>query len=213
MTHQTLLVIDFGSQYTQLIARRVREARVYCEIIPYDRASAPSDPAALRGIILSGGPASVYDPGAPRLPHWLPSTEVPVLAICYGMQLIAHEMGGLVQRAEQREYGRARIRVNEPDHDMFRGLSDSLDVWIRQSHFLGNSGGQIGNSSRVARALREIGVDDQHVVIEDNPRAVGRNFSHMVALPEEDSGRERDSLRAAAIRDSREPGDQEVRSL
>ena len=127
---QYIAVIDFGSQYTQLIARRVREARVYCEIIPHDSTDPVRDLGALKGVILSGGPASVYDPGAPRLPSWLTEAEVPILAICYGMQLIAHEMGGSVQRADRREYGRARIRVSEPDHDLFRGVADTLDVWM-----------------------------------------------------------------------------------
>ncbi len=127
---QYVAVVDFGSQYTQLIARRVREARVYCEIVPHDSPSAPRDRNALKGVILSGGPASVYDSGAPTLPTWLSGIDVPVLAICYGMQLIAHEMGGLVLRAERREYGRARIQVREPDHDLFRGLPESLDVWM-----------------------------------------------------------------------------------
>src|SRR5205823_1883240 len=119
-------VVDFGSQYTQLIARRIREAHVYCEILPHDRG--PRDFGSLKGVILSGGPASVYDPGAPRLPTWLREADVPVLSICYGMQLIAHEEGGAVERAAHREYGPARIRVAESDHDLFRGLPDSLDV-------------------------------------------------------------------------------------
>ena len=127
---QYVAVIDFGSQYTQLIARRIREARVFCEIIPHDAPGSSPDSSALKGVILSGGPASVYDPGAPRLPAWLRDSDLPVLAICYGMQLLAHELGGLVQRAERREYGRALIHVSAPDHDLFRGLSDSLEVWM-----------------------------------------------------------------------------------
>jgi GMP synthase (glutamine-hydrolysing) len=127
---QYVAVIDFGSQYTQLIARRIREAHVYCEIIPHNAPVPPRDRQALKGVVLSGGPASVYDPGAPRLPTWLQEYETPVLAICYGMQLIAHELGGIVQRAERREYGRAQIQVSAPDHELFRGLSDHLDVWM-----------------------------------------------------------------------------------
>ena len=127
---QYVAVIDFGSQYTQLIARRVREARVFCEIVPHNTPVAPSDIDSLKGVILSGGPASVYDPGAPRLPTWLRHIEVPVLAICYGMQLMAHELGGSVQRADRREYGPARIRINDPNHEVFRGLADDLDVWM-----------------------------------------------------------------------------------
>src|SRR5207245_8900253 len=94
------------------------------------RGRPPRDFGSLKGGLLAGAPASVYDPGAPRLPTWLRDTDVPVLAICYGMQLIAHEEGGAVQRADHREYGPARIRVTENDHDLFRGLPESLDVWM-----------------------------------------------------------------------------------
>lgn len=130
LSHEYVAILDFGSQYTQLIARRAREARVYCEILPPTAGPAEVDLSRLKGVVLSGGPASVYDPGAPSLPAWLDSVQVPILAICYGMQLLAHQGGGRVKRAERREYGRAQVRVVERDHPLFAGLPDALDVWM-----------------------------------------------------------------------------------
>jgi GMP synthase (glutamine-hydrolysing) len=123
-------IVDFGSQYTQLIARRVREAHVYCEILPENAPAAMIASRNLKGIILSGGPASVYDANAPRLPAWLANAGVPILAICYGMQLIAHEWGGRVRPAERREFGPARVRVGEASHPIFASIPETLDVWM-----------------------------------------------------------------------------------
>ena len=100
---QRIVIVDFGAQYTQLIARRVREAKVFCEVVPY---STPlSDIAAKEpvGVLLSGGPASVLDADAPRIDPAIYTLGVPVLGICYGMQLTAHTLGGVVERAAQRE--------------------------------------------------------------------------------------------------------------
>jgi GMP synthase (glutamine-hydrolysing) len=126
-----VVVLDFGSQYSQLITRRVRECGVYCELTPYD---APwSDIAALhpKGVILSGGPASVYDEGAPQLPDWVLEQKLPVLGICYGMQLLARAFGGRVSPAARREYGLAEIEVNQDAASpLFAGLPNKLSVWM-----------------------------------------------------------------------------------
>lgn len=123
------LILDFGSQYTQLIARRVRELKVYCEIHPYNRSLAFIKGFNPTGIILSGGPASVYDEGAPTLGLEVLDLQVPVLGICYGMQILTHCLQGTVQRASKREYGRASIRIRN-ESPLFTGMGDELDVWM-----------------------------------------------------------------------------------
>jgi GMP synthase (glutamine-hydrolysing) len=107
----SLVILDFGSQYSQLIARRIREAQVYCELFPFD--ATPEQVLALqpKGFILSGGPASVYEPGAPRLPAYVAESALPVLGICYGMQLMTHALGGRVAGSTEREYGPAEVDV------------------------------------------------------------------------------------------------------
>jgi GMP synthase (glutamine-hydrolysing) len=127
--HQTILVLDFGGQYTQLIARRVRESRVYCEILPFD---VPLEEIRRRqpiGIILSGGPQSVFGEGAALAPAELFALGVPVLGICYGMQVIAHVLGGEVEPATKREYGRAEITITDAGC-LFAGLGAQETVWM-----------------------------------------------------------------------------------
>jgi GMP synthase (glutamine-hydrolysing) len=126
-SHERVLVVDFGSQYAQLIARRVREQKVYAELVP--PAKALDRVSGSKGVILSGGPASVYEKGAPRVDPALFSAGVPVLGICYGMQLMAHAMGGKVEPSARREYGPATAVVTDAD-GLFRGLPRSLDVWM-----------------------------------------------------------------------------------
>jgi GMP synthase (glutamine-hydrolysing) len=126
---EKLLVLDFGSQYTQLIARRVRELNVYCEIHPFNRSLSFVRNFNPKGIILSGGPASVYDEGAPRIDAELLTLNVPVLGICYGMQVLTLRLGGAVARAGRREYGRASIAIVEKS-PLFDGLEETLDVWM-----------------------------------------------------------------------------------
>lgn len=126
-----IVVLDFGSQYSQLITRRVREANVYCQMLPFDTPAAEALALAPRGIILSGGPNSVYEVGAPQLPAWVLESGLPVLGICYGMQLLARALGGVVAAAQHREYGPASIvTAPGPDAGIFAGLPEELDVWM-----------------------------------------------------------------------------------
>ncbi len=126
----SVVVLDFGSQYSQLIVRRVREARVYCELVPCDAPWGEVEPLAPRGFILSGGPASVYGPGARLAPDYVWRSGLPVLGICYGMQLMAHQLGGEVAPAVACEYGPADLDVLELDHPLFAGLPFILSVWM-----------------------------------------------------------------------------------
>jgi len=128
-----ILILDFGSQYTQLIARRVREANVYCEIHPFHLALEKIRHLKPEGIILSGGPASVYQADAPRVEDRLFSLPVPFLGICYGMCLINQSAGGEVARAERREYGPAELVVDD-DADLFHGFPNNGTVRVWMSH-------------------------------------------------------------------------------
>ena len=124
-----IAVIDFGSQYTQLIARRIRELGVYSEVYPHDGAAEHINQHQPAGYVLSGGPSSVYESGAPQLPQFLLESERPILGICYGMQLLTAALGGVVAAAREKEYGPAAIS-HQPLSPLFDGLDRELQVWM-----------------------------------------------------------------------------------
>jgi len=126
---EKVLVLDFGSQYAQLIARRVRQQHVYCEIVRHNVSLERLRELAPKGLILSGGPASVYDAGAPRCDEGVFHLGIPVLGICYGMQLLCQAFRGEIRSLPHREYGRARCRVLEAD-ELLAGLPEECDVWM-----------------------------------------------------------------------------------
>src|SRR2546423_6068876 len=123
-----VLVLDCGGQYAQLIARRVREARVYSELVPHSISAAEARSRRPRALVLSGGPASVYAANAPRVDPELFSLGVPTLGICYGMQLMAQELGGAVERTGISEVGKTEARA-EPDSALFAGLPEEQTGW------------------------------------------------------------------------------------
>jgi len=131
MQHELILILDFGSQYTQLIARRVREQGVYCEIIPFHYALEKIIERNPKGVILSGGPNSVYEADAPQVAeNFYEKVNAPILGICYGMQLLAKDLRGEVSPSDKREYGHAKLKVLSGETRMFEGLPFELDVWM-----------------------------------------------------------------------------------
>jgi len=135
VTHQTIVVLDFGSQYTQLIARRLRELAVYSEILPFNTPAADIERRQPAGVILSGGPKSVSDIGAPLIDSAILMLGVPTLGICYGMQLMTHTLGGKVSPAPQREFGHAVVALQK-NGALFGGLPETLRVWASHGDFV-----------------------------------------------------------------------------
>ena len=125
----SIAIINFGGQTAQLIARRVRENGVYCELVPHDASAEDIARLAPRGVILSGGPSSVYEPGAPQLPDWVLESGLPVLGICYGMQALAHTLGGSVASSDHREYGLAEVEF-DVDLPLVHDLPSPMTVWM-----------------------------------------------------------------------------------
>ena len=131
-SHQSemVLILDYGSQFSMLITRRIRELNIYSELVPWDVDPIELSYNNIKAIILSGGPASVYDESAPDLPEWVLETDTPILGICYGMQILAQKLGGTVSSADNREYGHALIDTNSGDQKLFKNLPNSLSVWM-----------------------------------------------------------------------------------
>jgi GMP synthase (glutamine-hydrolysing) len=131
MQHELILILDFGSQYTQLIARRVREQGVYCEIVPFFYPLEKILERNPKGVILSGGPSSVYDADAPKVSEdFYASINAPIFGVCYGMNLIATDFGGTAEPSAQREYGHTKLKVLSGETQLFQGLPFDLDVWM-----------------------------------------------------------------------------------
>jgi GMP synthase (glutamine-hydrolysing) len=135
LKNELVLVIDFGAQYNQLIARRVREANVYCEVIPFNTSIDKIKALNPKGIIFTGGPASVLDPKAPLCDKEIFNLGIPILGICYGMQLMGLMLGGEVVRAEQREYGKMNIRI-KPESELFKGLEADTTCWMSHTYYV-----------------------------------------------------------------------------
>lgn len=165
---EKIAVLDFGSQYSQLIARRIRECSVFSKILPFNisveklRAENPS------GIILSGGPASVYNPKAPKCDPEILKLGIPVLGICYGEQLIIHTLGGRVDKCEAREYGKAELEVRE-NNDLFEGFGDRQQVWM--SH-----GDKVKELPEGFRAIAVTGSTEYAAIVNSDKKIYGIQF-------------------------------------
>jgi len=128
--NQAIVVLDFGAQYSQLIARRIREQKVFSVVLPFNATLAEIRSYSPVGIVLSGGPSSVYDKGAPHADKKVFELGVPVLGICYGLQFMVYALGGKVRPAAKREYGHAKVDLQVADSQLFQGLPNSLAVWM-----------------------------------------------------------------------------------
>ncbi len=135
MDNELVLILDFGGQYNQLIARRVREANVYCEVLPYNTKLERIKALAPKGIIFTGGPASVLDPNAPFCSKEVFELGIPVLGICYGMQLMSVMLGGSVERAEQREYGKMEVEL-QAGSKLFSGVEGKTTCWMSHTYYV-----------------------------------------------------------------------------
>ena len=130
MKNSSIVILDFGSQYNQLIARRVREMGVYAEVVPFHEDIDKILERKPKGIILSGGPASVYAKGAPTLDKKIFDANIPILGLCYGMQLITHLHGGEVERADKQEFGKASLELDKKDSPIFKNIPNNTIVWM-----------------------------------------------------------------------------------
>ena len=218
MTHQTIVVLDFGSQYTQLIARRLRELAVYSEILP---PTTPVEEIKRRnpvGIIFSGGPRSVSEPGAPRPDPAIFALGTPTLGICYGMQLMTDELGGKVASAPHREFGLATVTLASEGR-LFKGLPGSLRVWASHGDFVAAApaGFDVVATSANApvAAMQDVGRDfyallfHPEVVHTDSGTDILRNFAYdvcgctgdwtMTSFVDESIGRIRDTVKDGRV--------------
>ncbi len=188
--HERLLIIDFGSQVTQLIARRVRESGVYCEVVPYDKAAAHLAANPPKAVILSGGPESVHEEGSPRAPQAVFEMGVPVLGICYGEMAICHQLGGKVVSGHSREFGRAEIDIIA-DSPLFAGLDAREQVWMSHGDkitaipegfkVIASSAGS--PYAAIADETRRFYGLQFHAEVAHTPRGATmlRNFTHTIA--------------------------------
>ena len=188
-----LLIVDFGSQVTQLIARRVRESGVYCEIVPFHSASEKFAEIDPRAVILSGGPNSVADMDTPRIPENILHSGMPILGICYGQQALCAQLGGSVEQSDEREFGRAELKL-QATHSLFDGFAaagDTLPVWMSHGdrvNALPDGFSVVGTSDNapfaaIADDARKIFGVQFHPEVVHTPdgAALLRNFTHNIA--------------------------------
>ena len=170
--NDSVVVVDFGSQYSQLIVRRVREAKVYCEMVAYDAPQAEVERLAPRGFILSGGPASVYEAAAPHCPEYVWASGLPVLGICYGMQDMAHRLGGEVLPSAAREYGPADVEILQPDYALFTGLPPALPVWMSHGDIITRLPPRFRTLARSSNSPIAAMGNDRYVGIQFHPEVI-----------------------------------------
>lgn len=172
-----IVILDFGSQYNQLIARRIREMGVYAEILPYNTPLEEIQGHQPKGLILSGGPASVYAEGAPTIDPHILAWDIPVLGICYGMQLLVQMAGGTVENAPQREFGKAEMLHKRPEHPLLFGLPKSSQVWMSHGDHVTELPPGFDVLARTESALAMIGHRDKpHYAVQFHPEVTHSTY-------------------------------------
>jgi len=162
MPRETVLILDFGAQYTQLIARSIREAGVYSEILPFSTSWKEITALNPKGIVLSGGPESVFAEGAPHPDDHLYDFPGPLLGICYGMQLLAHHFGGKVSPSPNREYGRTRLQQVDRS-PLFQGLPEEMEVWMSHGDRIETVPPDFSPIARTTNALAAIAHEERNI--------------------------------------------------
>ncbi|MDR3672542.1 MAG: glutamine-hydrolyzing GMP synthase [Holophaga sp.] len=192
MHHERIAILDYGSQYTRLITRRLRDLGAFGLVYGPDATAQEIQGADLRGIILSGGPKSVLEAGAPDLDPAILKLGVPILGVCYGQQLLARNAGGLIHRSAHREYGKAAITVQDPDSVLFQGLEESLQVWMSHGDHVEQAPAGFKVTATTPgvpvaamenRALRQFAIQfHPEVSHTTHGNAILRNFLHVCAM-------------------------------
>jgi GMP synthase (glutamine-hydrolysing) len=192
MHHERVAILDYGSQYTRLITRRLRDLGAFGLVYGPGATAAEIQGPDLRGVILSGGPRSVLEAGAPDLDPAILKLGVPVLGVCYGQQLMARNAGGTIHRSAHREYGKAQIRVQDPDSVLFQGLDPEQQVWMSHGDHVEQAPAGFAITARTPqvpvaamenRALRQFAIQFHPEVSHTTHGAtVLRNFLHVCAM-------------------------------
>ena len=199
---ETILVLDYGSQYNQLICRRIRELGVYSELLPPDTALTKILSLKPKGIVLSGGPASVYDKHAPKLPDWILKQNLPVLRICYGMQLLAKKFKGEVRSSLKREYGPAQIEILNYS-PLFQGIKSGSSCWMSHGDEVSNMPSQFHILARsLSGLISAVGSEEKKIYgVQFHPEVThtpfGKTLLKKIQLNlrrENSSGNEKESL-------------------
>ncbi len=168
--NQKIIIVDFGSQYTQLIARTLRELQVYCEIIPYNQAL-PEDESIV-GIILSGSPFSTLDDEAPHIDVSKLLLDFPVLGICFGAQMTAKQIGGIVEKSNKREYGRARLQIIDESNPIFKDVENGSDIWMSHADSIMN----LPQEAKIIARTNDIPIAAYQYILLDQKKFVGLQF-------------------------------------
>jgi GMP synthase (glutamine-hydrolysing) len=180
-TGDAVLILDFGSQYTQLIARRVRELGVYAEILPCNVPFAEIQAYNPQAIILSGGPSSVYADDAPRCAKEVYSMGLPILGVCYGLQLLAHELGGQVEKGDRREYGRAEVTIDAKNSKLFKDVPERSTVWMSHGDKVLKAPPGFEITAKSKTALAAIANKDESIVaLQFHPEVVHTEYGTQI---------------------------------